>query len=126
MKNIIILLFAAPLLSSAQQQAPSTMKKQAPLTCKLTSKELQERKVTILASLKKQIIQKQPLSNGYAYKFSGSDAMIDELSDFIKTERQCCDFFDFSVQTKGDGSVTWLHITGPPGAQQFITSELGL
>ena len=102
------------------------MKKEAPFTCKLTSKELQERKATILASLNHQILRKTDLPNGYAYQFKGSDTLLDQLADFIKTERQCCDFFDFSLNIKGDGSVAWLHITGPKGVKQFITSELGL
>lgn len=94
-------------------------------TCKLTSKELQARKATIIAGLKRQVLEKRDLANGFAYKFEGSDAMIDELSAFIKTERRCCNFFDFSLEVKGGGAETWLHISGPDGAREFIASELG-
>jgi hypothetical protein len=62
--------------------------------------------------------------NGFAYKFEGSDSMLDELVTFIKTERACCDFFSFKLSVSGDQSETWLEITGPAGAKDFIAKEL--
>jgi hypothetical protein len=70
--------------------------------------------------------KKKELPNGYTYKFKGSDAILDELSTFIKTERLCCDFFDYSLKIDGDGAETWLVISGPAGAKDFIKSELEL
>jgi len=99
--------------------------KKIALTCKLTTPELRERKNTVIASLKKQVQQKKELANGYAYKFSGEDATVDELASFIKTERLCCDFFTFNISVKGDKSA-WLQITGPKGSKEFIQTELAL
>lgn len=48
------------------------------------------------------------MKNGYAYKFTGSDKMVDELTAFIKTERQCCDFFTFNLSVTGDKTTAWL------------------
>lgn len=48
------------------------------------------------------------------------------MSEFIKTERSCCDFFDFGLKVAGDASFAWLSITGPKGTKDFITSELNL
>ena len=96
------------------------------LTCKLTSPELQKRKETVLASLKAKVIEKKELDNGYAFKFSGSDQMVDELTEFIKTERECCDFFTFNLSISGDKSEAWLELTGVEGAKDFVTQELGL
>jgi len=62
------------------------------LTCKLTSPELRQRKATVLASLQKKILEKKGLFHGFAYRFPGNDAVLDELIAFIKTERICCDF----------------------------------
>jgi hypothetical protein len=42
------------------------------------------------------------LPNGNAYKFSGEDVTVDELRGFIKTGRQCCEFFTFNLSVKGD------------------------
>ena len=94
------------------------------LTCKLTTPELRKRKETVIASLKSQVLDRQELANGYSYKFKGSDNLLDELNEFIKTERQCCNFFDFGVAVKGDTSTAVLTITGPEGTKIFITSEL--
>lgn len=96
------------------------------IACKLTSPEMQKRKITVIASLKKQILEKKTLNNGYAYKFKGTDSVVDELAEFVKTERLCCDFFDFELKVAGDTSFAWLTITGPKGAKDFITSELEL
>ena len=94
--------------------------------CKLASPELKQRKETVLASLKKQILQKKELKNGFAYQFNGSDSMVDELTTFVKTERECCGFFVFNLSISGDKSEAWLEITGPKGAKEVIKTELEL
>ncbi len=96
------------------------------LTCTLTSAEMQERKATVIANLQKKLIEKKELIDGYAFKFNGSDGMVDELSTFIKTERECCSFFNFNLSIAGNKSTAWLELTGPEGAKDFITTELGL
>lgn len=95
-----------------------------PLTCKLTSKELKDRKETVIKSLKSQVIEKKELAAGYQYKFAGTDKMIDELTEFVKTERACCDFFTFNLSFAGENA--FLEITGPKGAKEFIKTELEL
>ena len=94
-----------------------------PLSCKLTSPELRKRKETVIASLKKQVLERKELPNGYAYKFTDTDAVLDELTEFIKTERQCCDFLNFRIDVTNE-PATWLEISGPEGAKEFITAEL--
>jgi len=96
-----------------------------PLSCKLTTPEIQERKKTVIAALKSQIREKRELENGYSYQFEGSDSTLDMLTSFIKTERLCCDFFDFTIHVNNEG-FTWLDITGPEGTKAFIISELEL
>src|SRR5688572_33096621 len=59
----------------------------AELSCKMSSAKLMKRKETVLKSLKQQILETKELSDGYAFKFPGSDKVIDELTEFIKTER---------------------------------------
>jgi hypothetical protein len=71
------------------------------------------------------IDEKTELANGYAYRLEGSDKNIDLLTGFIKTERQCCDFFNFSIEVNNDHTA-WLKITGAEGVKGFITSELEL
>jgi hypothetical protein len=96
------------------------------LSCKLTSAEMQQRKTTVLESLRKQILEKKELENGYAFKFNGSDKMFDELTEFIKTERECCGFFTFNLSIGGDKNEIWLQITGAEQAKEFIKTEMEL
>lgn len=93
-------------------------------TCKLTTPELRQRKTTVIESLRKQVIQKDELPNGYSFKFKGTDKMVDELTEFIKTERECCDFFTFTLSVKGDKSEIWLELTGAEGTKNFMKTEL--
>jgi len=108
-----------------QKSAAMNDLKRKPMTCKLTSPELQQRKATVIAEIKKQIREKKELPTGYAYRFDGTDKNVDLLTDFIKTERQCCDFFNFSIDVNNDKTV-WLKISGTKGVKGFITSELEL
>lgn len=96
------------------------------LTCKLMPEALRVRKETVLHSLKGKMLDRKELSNGYAFRFPGTDDVVDELVEFIKTERECCDFFVFNLSVSGDKSEAWLTMTGVPGAKDFITDELGL
>ena len=96
------------------------------LSCKLTTPELHQRKETVLADLKQQILERKTLADGYAFRVSGMDAVLDQLTEFIKTERACHDFFIFTLSVSGDKSEAWLELTGPDGAKGFITAELGL
>lgn len=130
MKTILITIVCCGMLFSCKQK-PQKMEctdekcksSSTSLTCSLSTPELQLRKSTILKSLRSQVKEKKELENGYSYKFPGHDAMIDELTAFIKAERQCCSFFTFNVSVKGD-SLVWLDITGPDGAKEFIVTEL--
>lgn len=94
------------------------------MTCKLTSPELQQRKAITIASLKRQVTEKKEITNGYSYRFLGTDKVLDELLTFIKTERICCDFFDFKLDVASDASEAWLSISGPDGTKKFIDAEL--
>jgi hypothetical protein len=94
------------------------------LTCKLTTPELQQRKSTIIAELKNQVLEKIETEDGFKYKFECSNKMLDLLSSFIKTERLCCDFFVFSLTTSGDTKFTWLELSGPEGTKDFINREI--
>ncbi len=88
--------------------------------------ELRLRKETVLQSLKNKVLEKRELEDGYAFRFPGNDAMIDELVEFIKIERECCDFFIFNLSISGDKSEAWLELTGVKGSKDFVTEELGL
>lgn len=80
----------------------------------------------MLESLRKQVLEKKELKNGYAFKFKGTDEMLDELTEFIKTERECCNFFTFNLSVGGDKTEIWLELTGAENVKDFIKTELEL
>lgn len=100
---------------------PDTMKMRE-LSCKLTSPELRKRKEEVIAVLKSKMQETQELANGYKYKFDATDEMLDQLTAFLKSERACCDFFDFNLALTD--KIVWLSITGPDGVKDFIKTEL--
>ncbi len=68
--------------------------------------------------------KKKELKDGYAYKFPGSDDVVAKLNEFIKTEKECCDFFTFNLKVSSDKSTAWLEITGENGVKDFIKDEI--
>lgn len=96
------------------------------IACKLTTPELQNRKRTIIAELKNAIREREETEHGVKYAFEGTDKMIDLVTSFIKTERLCCDFFDFRLSVGDAHAWIWLELSGPEGAKQFIQDEIGL
>uniref|UniRef100_UPI00404841D7 hypothetical protein n=1 Tax=Roseivirga sp. TaxID=1964215 RepID=UPI00404841D7 len=96
------------------------------LSCKLTSPELRQRKATVIATLKELVLEKQEVSNGYRYRFQGSDQILDLLTDFIKTERLCRPFFTFKITTTNQESPVWLELSGPEWGKAFIENEIEL
>jgi hypothetical protein len=95
-----------------------------PVTCKLTTKELQERKATVIAELKGLVVSRKELADGYSFEFNGTDELLDKLNTFIKTERMCCDFFTFQLIVEGEKAI--LNITGGEGAKEFLKEEVDL
>lgn len=94
------------------------------VACKLSSKELQQRKATVIAALRSEVLERKELENGYSYKFKGDDARLDQLTEFIKTERACCGFFSFRLTVEEE--YVFLELSGPEGAKDFVNSEIGL
>jgi hypothetical protein len=85
-----------------------------------------ERKKDIVNTLKSHVMEKQNLENGFKYKFKEVDDLLDRLTTFIKLERQCCNFLEFTIFVSGGSEYLWLAISGPDGVKDFINEELGL
>lgn len=111
---------------AAHSQTKNTAMETAtkPITCKLTTPELQKRKATVIADLKSFVLERKELENGYSYKFEGNDEILDKLIDFIKTERMCCDFFTFQLTV--EDNVAILVISGLDVAKEFLKEEVDL
>src|SRR5258708_29611164 len=122
----ILFLLSISAYSQTKENTTTMKTEAASLTCKLTTPELRERKRTVIAELKSSLLERIETDNGVKYKFENSDKMIDLVSSFIKTERLCCDFFDFSLAISPETGFMWLELSGPKGTKEFIADEIGL
>ena len=68
------------------------------------------------------ILEVQDLAAGYRFCMPGDDEWKSKLEEFIGFERSCCSFLSFDLES-ADGA-SWLRITGPGGAKEFIRTEL--
>ena len=128
MKQIFLSALVIFLIGGCRNKTENKMKdgNSTELSCKLTTPELEQRRATVLTNLQKQILEKKELKNGYAFKFNNSDKMLDEITEFIKTERKCCGFFTFNLFIGGDANEIWLELTGPGDAKDFIAAGFEL
>jgi hypothetical protein len=126
MKSKLYLCVFGFITLTAQGQTKSTSMETVakPITCKLTTPELQKRKATVIAELKALVLVRKELLNGFSYEFGATDEILDKLNLFIKTERMCCDFFTFHLIVEDD--KTFLNITGPEGVKEFLKEEVDL
>ena len=125
-QTVLLFLFVVLAFESFSQNNSKIISKESEnVSCKLTTPELQERKKTVIAKVKKLVVQRVETTNGVVYSFKDSDSTIDLLSSFIKTERLCCSFFTFNlIVGRSEGFVS-LELSGPEGTKDFIESEIG-
>lgn len=120
---ILTCLVSLETIAQTQSKEMKSLTEQAKLSCKLTTPELQQRKKTVIAQLKKLILDKVEIENGYRYKFNSTDEILDQLTLFVKTERMCCSFFTFKIEVDNT-NFTCLQLSGPEGVKEFIKEEI--
>ncbi len=106
----------------AIEQTPAG--EETPIACKLTGAERAERGDTV-KNLFDETEEVRELDDGYAFRFSGSDAMAPRLLEFTLEERRCCPFFTFElVFTPNEGHI-WVHLRGSEAIKEFVASAWG-
>ena len=94
------------------------------ILCTLTALELQERRRTILDSIRANAVECVELPNGYSYRFAASPDILSKLSQLVELESQCCQFLTFKIVVAPNQPIT-LEVSGPPGARDAISDFLG-
>lgn len=103
--------------------AQSEEKPKAALVCTLTTPELQERRAGVLKGLRESAKEFRELDNGLSLRYSKEK--IGDLVEFIKLERDCCNFLEFTLRFEANDGPVWLSVTGHEGAKAIITAEFG-
>ena len=115
--GFILFKMGAPVMAQDDEQP------KAALVCTLTTPELQERRAGIIAHLRESALEFRELKTGWSIRYAEEQAV--ELVEFIRLERKCCSFFEFTLHFEAGTGPIWLSITGPAGAKNMIAAELG-
>ena len=98
----------------------------APIACDLSaldSETFEEHKQvseTVLGSVTE--IRERP--DGYAFRLPTETGMIRKAATFVARERQCCPFFDFTIEVERDSGPVWLSVSGREGVKQYVEDSV--
>ncbi len=95
-----------------------------PIACLLTDESKKRRRDTIVEPLFNNHQELRPLGDGYALRFPGDMETAARLLDFIAGERACCPFFTFELIFEPGNGPIWLHLRGPAGTKEFVSTLL--
>ena|SRR5438105_3022157 len=95
-----------------------------PIVCTLSESELQERRRTVLDSIRETAIDSTQTRNGYSYCFKPTSEVLARLSNLVDLERQCCQFLTFKIVVEPQQPIK-LEVTGPPEAKTIIADFFG-
>ena len=96
------------------------MDEEIPIACSLTNDELQERRKNILNKIAASLIDSEELPDGFRYRFSIDDSLLQNLITVINLERKCCPFIDFKLSLEAGKDYASLDLTGGQGAKEAI------
>ena len=104
------------------EQTPAV--EETPIACNLTGAELAERGDEV-KNLFDEVEEVRELEDGFAFRFSGSDAMAPRLLEFTLEERRCCPFFTFDLVFTPDEGPIWVHLRGSAAVKEYVASAWG-
>ena len=97
--------------------------KRLPIACTLSPEAL-ERRRNDLHGLVSRVVERHVSDDRLTVRFDGSDDVLPDLSQYIRSERECCRFLRFRLTAEEDAGPIWLEISGPPGTGAFVESLL--
>lgn len=97
---------------------------QIPIMCTLSEAALQERKTYLQKSLFDGLQAVEPTDKGYRLLFPATAVYLEQVTQFIKVERDCCAFLSFELALPAQQETMQLHIFGAEGVKTFLEQEL--
>lgn len=95
-----------------------------PIACSLTTAELRDREVTLLAEFRSAVVETEELQDGYAFRLSGDGKWIGLIAELIVAERECCPFLTFELAALSNRGPLIVRVTGPAGTKEFLRTLL--
>jgi len=96
------------------------MDEEIPIACSLTDNELRERRKNVLDKIAALLIDSHELPDGFRYRFSIDDSILQNLITIINLERKCCPFLNFKLSLEAGEDYASLDLTGQQGAKKAI------
>ncbi|MBE2220642.1 MAG: hypothetical protein IAF02_03830 [Anaerolineae bacterium] len=94
----------------------------SPIACDLTvfSADTRQQLAATVPAMFQAVQRLRELSDGYALQFPNEPGMFMTLANFVEHERQCCPFYNFTLEVEANGGPLWLHLTGRADVKEFI------
>jgi len=93
--------------------------------CTLQQAEMGERVGSLNRVVDELAREIKKIEGGYALRFDPTKDNIQELSQWIIAESQCCAFLKFVLILEPNGGPLWFEVTGNKSAQDMLRSFLG-
>lgn len=94
------------------------------ISCSLTTGAFSERKGTVVKQLVSKTNTIDETEDGFVFSFPYSSELLPELTEFIRVEKECCPFFNYSISITGNEETVRFGLSGPIGTKDFIKYEL--
>jgi MerR family transcriptional regulator, copper efflux regulator len=94
------------------------MREPIPIACSLTASEQADRGNEFAAILRRGLLAREETARGIRLRFRRSQSLQEDLADLTTREKECCPFFDFSIQISGQELV--LEVGAPPEARPMV------
>lgn len=91
------------------------------VACTLTESEQRARREELRGGLRGLVITARETADGFALGFAPES--IDVVREFVAFESRCCGFLTYAIDDS-EGGRTWLHLSGPEGAKEFVRGWL--
>ncbi len=94
--------------------------------CRLPAAEQALRRTLFETNIRPRIEEIRELESGYALRFAADDDLILDLANWVKAERNCCDFLEYAIRVTPREGPLWLEVSGDTQGKRFISGSLGI
>jgi hypothetical protein len=89
------------------------------IACQLSAEGFEDR-MEAVRELYAGVRSTTELADGYELTYPGSDSWAEKLTDFVRSERECCPFFWFELRFEPEQGPIRLSIRGGEEVKEFL------
>ena len=99
---------------------------QSPIACDMSVLSPTERQAHLSTSreLFSRLQGIRELPDGYEFQLGDDPNAIIKLAEFIKLEKLCCPFLNFTIEVEAERGPVTLRLTGRDGVKAFVREEI--